>query len=44
MLTQPKLAKKTAQFIKLLRLIDQFKFVTLDKQSIWFWQQTPLPR
>ncbi len=30
MLTQPKFAKKAAQFMKSLRLIDQFKSVTLD--------------
>ena len=30
MLTQPKFAKKTAQFMKSLGLIDQFKSVTLD--------------
>ncbi len=30
MLTQPKFAKKAAQFMKSLGLIDQFKSVTLD--------------
>lgn len=30
MSTEPKYAKKAAQFMKLLGLIDQFKCVTLD--------------
>ena len=30
MLIQPKFAKKAVQFMKSLRLIDQFKSVTLD--------------
>ena len=34
MLTQPKFAKKAAQFMKSLGLIDQFKSVTLDDKLV----------
>ena len=38
MLTQPKFAKKAAQFMRSLGLIDQIKSVTFDLQPICFWQ------
>lgn len=38
MLTHPKFAKKAAQFMKLLGLIDQFRSASIDQHSTRIWQ------
>lgn len=39
MLTRPRFAKKSAYFMNLLGLIDQFRSTNFDYHLIRFWQK-----